>query len=92
MADDMSSPFHPADVMDCKMESDMDDSTRTTDQSVDDGNSTSRVQKSHNAITVEDLHDAFEFQNDQLKATLHAELDKRFPAQENIATEVSFYM
>lgn len=74
------------------MESDTNYSTRSTDQSVDDGKDTSKVQQVYHVITVEDLRDAFEFQNQQFKAALDAELDKRFPAQENTTTQVRFYL
>lgn len=70
------------------MESDMDDTTDTTCQSVEGGKTTSQVQQGSIGITIEDLQSAFDIQNQYIKAALDAELDKRFPAEGNIASKV----
>ncbi|KKY30781.1 hypothetical protein UCDDA912_g09284 [Diaporthe ampelina] len=75
--------------MDCKMESDMDDSTNTTCQSVDGGKNTSQVQQASIGITIEDLQSAFDIQNQYIKAALDAKLDKRFPAEGNTASKMT---
>lgn len=72
------------------METDMDDSTQKVDQNVDGGQGTSQIPQASTGITIDDLQSAFDIQNQQLKAVLDTELDKRFPAQQVNSPEVSF--
>lgn len=89
MPDQVDSSSHTADLMDCKMEYDTENTAKNTGQGVDDGTHTSQVQKASVAINEENLREMFEIQNQQLKAALDDELGKRLQSQRSSATEVS---